>query len=308
VRDPQDQSAPLVSFGLALGGPRVTSIIAIDGSIVDSNLERWTLEIARSGSDHFETLAEGNSAFTGTLAMLDPERYEPGFYQLRLSATDIAGRSAETTTDLELAASGNSGRYLHTTIDFSTTIGGKVVDFARRYDSFGAFADGSFGSGWELIWLDLRIDTDVSRTGSEGSGVYNPLREGSRHVIDTPDGGRAGFTFSPQQIIGQGFGYFLPKWIPDAGVTWQLESAKMPLQRALGKYYSLDNGGAYNPASLLGEREQYTLIDASGTRWAISAADGLTSITYPDGVTLLVSDSGIVGPGNEGIVFTSTDI
>jgi hypothetical protein len=37
--------------------------------------------------------------------------------------------------------------------------------------------------------------------------------------------------------------------------------------------------------------EQYTLIDASGTRWALSAADGLTSITYSDGVKLLVSDS-----------------
>ncbi|MFN0038823.1 MAG: tandem-95 repeat protein, partial [Burkholderiales bacterium] len=305
VRDPLDQSAPAVNLDLALGGQRITTPIAVTGSVVDGNLERWTLDIAPAGSERFETLASGSGAISGTLATLDPTRFDQGFYQLRLTATDIAGRSGEAITEFELAAATSTGRYLRTSTDFTATLGGKTLDFIRRYDSFNAFSEGSFGAGWELVWRDLRVGTDVPRTGSEASGVYNPLRQGSRVILDTPDGGRAGFTFAPRQITGQGFSYFLPEWVPDAGVTWKLESASMPLQRAAGKFYSLDDGSAYNPASLFGERAQYTLIDTAGTRWAINAADGLTSVIYSDGVRLLVGDSGIVGPGNEGIVFSN---
>jgi hypothetical protein len=305
VRDPLDHAAPEAGFDLAIAGQRITDTISVSGHVLDSNLERWTLEIGHAGSEHFVMLAEGTGGLTGTLTTLDPARFGRGFYRLRLSASDIAGRSAEATTEVELAAAASAGRYLRTLTDFTATLGGKTLDFTRRYDSFGAFDDGSFGAGWKLVWRDLRVDTDVPRTGSEASGVYNPLHEGSRVIIDTPDGGRAGFTFIPQQISGQGFSYFLPKWVPDAGVTWQLESASLPLQRASGKFYSHDDGGAYNPASLAGDRAQYTLVDTAGTHWALNVAGGLTSITYADGVTLFVGDSGTVGSGNEGIVFTN---
>ena len=142
-------------------------------------------------------------------------------------------------------------------------------------------------------------------TGSEASGVYNPLRAGSRVIVDTPDGGRAAFTFTPQQIIGNGFTYFLPQWTPDPGVTWQLDSASIPLQRAGGKFYALDDGSAYNPASLVGNGAQYTLADQAGTAWAFNVYTGVSSITYGDGTALLVADSGVVGPGNDAIEFTS---
>ena len=79
----------------------------------------------------------------------------------------------------------------------------------------------------------------------------------------------------------------------------------MPLQRAAGKFYPLDDGSAYNPAAFAGEPAQYTLVDAAGTRWAINTARGVTSIAYASGVTLYVSDSGVVGPGNEAILFTN---
>ena len=81
--------------------------------------------------------------------------------------------------------------------------------------------------------------------------------------------------------------------------------ASRPLQRAAGRFYLLDDGSPYNPAALVGEPAQYTLIDTAGTRWAIAVDRGLTSISYASGVKLLVSDSGIVGPGNEAITFVN---
>src|SRR5207248_4050319 len=130
--------------------------------------------------------------------------------------------------------------YVRTVTDFTATLGGETVAFTRRYDSADAFVAGSFGNGWSLTWRDLHLDTNVPLTGSEASGAYNAFAAGSRVIVDTPAGGRAGFTFAPQQITGDGFTYFVPKWVADPGVTWQLESASVPLQRAAGKFFTLD--------------------------------------------------------------------
>ncbi|MBI3348492.1 MAG: putative Ig domain-containing protein, partial [Burkholderiales bacterium] len=308
VRDPLDHSAPVVALDTGLGGAHVVSPLAITGSVADSNLERWTLAIARTGSDGFTTIASGAGPIAGTLATLDPARYAPGFYQLRLTATDVAGRSAETATAFELDATNVAGGYTRSNVDFSATLAGHTLDFTRRYDSFTADQAGSFGNGWRLAWRDLGVTADVPTTGSEASGVYNPLRWGTRVFVDTPDGGRAGFTFQPVAVTGQGFTYYEPRWVPDAGVTWQLQSAKLPLQQASGKFYSLDDGSAYNPAALAGQRAQYTLVDTAGTRWDIQSGQGLTGITYADGVRLDVNGSGVTvasAAGGEAIVFTN---
>src|SRR5206468_12408771 len=45
--------------------------------------------------------------------------------------------------------------------------------------------------------------------------------------------------------------------------------------------------------------------NAAGTHYAFNVAEGVSAITFADGVTLHVSDSGVVGPANEAIQFTS---
>ena len=305
VRDASDNTPPTVTFDAALGGQQVTAPIAVNGSVADSNLESWTLEIARTGDTHFQTLATGTGPITGQLFTLDPSRFDPSFYELRLTATDVAGRSAQATTELELASTAAAGSdFVHTVTDFTAGFGGDTLDFTRTYDSAVAYDTGSFGAGWSLDWRDLGVATNVAPTGSESLGVYNPLQAGSRVIVDTPDGGHAAFTFEPQQITGDGFTYFLPSWVADPGESWQLASASLPLQRAAGKFYALDDGSAYNPASLAGSPAQYTLTNSAGTQYAFDVNGGVTSITFADGVTLLVGDSGVVGPGNETIGFT----
>ena len=303
VRDPLDRSAPVVSLDAALGGQRISAAVSVQGNVQDSNLERWTLAIARAGSEHFVTLAEGSGIVTGTLATLDPARFDLGFYRLRLSATDIAGRSAEATTELELASPDSSARYQVAVTDFTAILAGKTLDFTRRYDSFGAAEESSFGSGWKLVWRDLRVDSDVPLTGSEATGSFNPFRKGSRVIVDTPDGERAAFTFEPERVSGPGFEYYLPKWVADDGNEWRLESKQLKLQRGAGRFYVLDTAAPYNPASMFGEREQFTLVKVDGTRFDIDTARGVTGITYADGTHFDVSDSGITARGNESIRF-----
>jgi len=150
--------------------------------------------------------------------------------------------------------------------------------------------------GGSLVWRDLRVDSDVALTAA---GTYkNPLREGSHVFVDTPTGGRAGFTFVPQQISGPRL-QLLPA---EVGLRRRRDLAARvgPRCRSSARRASSTRSttaSAYNPASLAGVRAQYSLIDAAGTRWALNVADGLTSIMYADGVSLLISDSGVVWPG-----------
>src|SRR5205814_9074519 len=112
---------------------------------------------------------------------------------------DVAGRSSEATTELELDATTFTGRFVRTSTDFTADLGGETVAFTRQYDSLAAGNGGSFGAGWTLVWRDLRLDSAVSSA--------DPLRAGSRVIVDTPDGGRAAFTFAPEQVTGNGFTY-----------------------------------------------------------------------------------------------------
>ena len=100
-----------------------------------------------AGSDWFGFRANADYVVTG---IRDPARFDTGFYRLRLTAVDVAGRTATTESFVELDADVKTGRFVRTETDFSTTIAGHVVDFTRRYDSQAAGAEGSFGFGWSL--------------------------------------------------------------------------------------------------------------------------------------------------------------
>jgi hypothetical protein len=56
---------------------------------------------------------------------------------------------------------------------------------------------GTFGFGWQLAGADANITSNVTPTGSESSGLFTPLRAGSRVYLTLPDGRRVGFTFTP---------------------------------------------------------------------------------------------------------------
>lgn len=302
VRDPSDAAAPELALDAALNGLRIGAVAAIGGRVADANLDAWRLEIARAGSDDWVLLAEGRETIDGVLATLDPTRLQTGFYMLRLSASDVAGRVAETTATVEIATVAKSGRYLRRDTDFAFSMGGHTLDFTRRYDSLDAANAGSFGFGWSLALRDVRLETDVPSTGAEASGVYNPLRAGTRLFLTAPDGQRLGFTFAPQKSEGRGFVYWTPAWVADdPGSGWELGSLARELQRGADRFYDLQTGEAYNPAAFGAESAQYVLVGPDGTRYEIAAERGITGIVFGDGVRLAVSDSGITGPDNQSL-------
>ncbi|HEX8964211.1 MAG TPA: putative Ig domain-containing protein, partial [Rhodocyclaceae bacterium] len=108
VKDPADTSAPQLAWRGALAGATAlnepveigSSVDTIAAAIDERQLMNWTLSIAAAGSDDWHALAAQDYAAADVaqllnLAELDPARFTNGVYRLRLSATDLAGRTAE---------------------------------------------------------------------------------------------------------------------------------------------------------------------------------------------------------------------
>lgn len=145
VADPNDFAPPVISFAPGLDRAKITTLTALVGTISDLNLEGWVLSISDLGENHFRTLAQGDTPATSQiLAQLNPNQFSNGFYQLRLEATDLKGRSSNTQIVVEVNSLVKSSQYSQSQTDLSVNLGGTTLDLVRRYDSLSQDDLGSF--------------------------------------------------------------------------------------------------------------------------------------------------------------------
>jgi Putative Ig domain len=105
VIDPTDVEAPIVDVSFPT--ENVTNIINITGSINDTNLSYYVLEVAVVGSKDFKEVFRGTSNVTnGVLGKFDPTNLSNDSYILRLTAYDTSGKASsieqEVTVEGEL--------------------------------------------------------------------------------------------------------------------------------------------------------------------------------------------------------------
>jgi len=304
VRDPNDQTAPTVAFDPRLANARLSATSPIVATIGDTNLDTWVLDRAPVGSTTFTTLATGTAPVSaGTLATFDPATVANGPYVLRLTATDIAGRTSQTTILVEADTTTKPTQYLRTETDLSVVLAGSVFNLVRSYDSLTAGQSGTFGYGWRLAIQDTDVQTTVLPTGHESTGIYNPFRIGTRVYLTLPTGQRVGFTFTPVKHQINGLTYFTPAYTADSGVTYTLTSAGGPLVQAGDRYYDLKTGLAYNPAADLYFGPEYTLTAPDGTIYHLSMASGVEDLVRPNGTRLVFGGSGITASTGESVEF-----
>ncbi|PSB57202.1 putative Ig domain-containing protein [Chamaesiphon polymorphus] len=101
VKDVRDTLAPVVELGSGLNSAKLTANTQIIAKIADTNLDEWKLEIAELGTDNYRTLNSGNNP-TVTSYELPVTSYQNGFYELRLTGTDISGRTSIATSQIEI--------------------------------------------------------------------------------------------------------------------------------------------------------------------------------------------------------------
>ncbi len=304
VRDPNDTTAPVVSFGSSVPYAVLTTPTAIVGTVSSSNLDSWTLEIATPEDPNFTVLATGQAPVSaGALAQLDPSTLANGFYQLLLTATDISGRTSQVQTEVEVNTASKPNDNVITDADLSVNLDGTTVLIQRTYDPLARDGTGDFGHGWILTGLETNLQTNLPATGQEGLGVYNPFGDGTAVYLTLPSGQRVKFSFAPTsfQVAGQTF--YHPAWRAESGVTDTLQSTADVLIKAGGDYYDLSTGQPYNPADPFFSGPSYTLTAPGGTRYQLDAQGNAVGEITGAGVQLDISDAGITSSGGATIQF-----
>jgi large repetitive protein len=300
VRDPLDRFAPVVSLDRTIALSPLTTVKGLQGSIADTNLDEWKLELGDFAGGNFQTIAQGNSPIgSGALTQLDPGALLNGFYQVRLTAMDLSGRSSTTQIAIEVNSSVKSAQYAKAQTDLSFNMGGTVLNLVRSYDSLNATDSGEFGYGWRLANTETHLQTNVPLTGQEQFGIYSPLQVGSRLYLTLPTGDRVGFTFAPQVHSQPGVIYYTPAWVADSGVNYRLDSAQTLLSRGEDRFYDLKSAQAYNPQS------DYTLTAPDGTIYRLDAFGTVQEQVNPNGTRFVFSDGGVVSSTGESIRFVN---
>jgi len=304
VRDPLDDSAPVVTLADELAHAILHSPTDVFGSVQDPGLDHWQLELAPFGSSDFVLLTTGeNPVNDNALARIDPYLLPNGFYSLRLSARDLGRRTAQTETVIEINTATKPEAYQRTETDLSVDLGGVTVELHRTYDSLTRQQPGAFGYGWQFSNRQTGIQTNVPTTGREQFGLYNALREGTRLYLTLHTGQRSGFTFVPQRIDMPGVTYYLPAWRADPGVDYVLDSADAMLQKAGAHFYEQASGMPYHPDSPYFDGSDYSLSAPDGTQYLIDTQRGVIEEITPTGGHLYYADSGISTASGAAIQF-----
>ncbi len=317
VRDPADRIAPEVSLDGLFAGIRFGQPTDIHGSVVDSNIDTWRLELTRVSSGETTLLAEGDAAAPAgsKLGTLDPRTLVNGFYTLRLTATDIGGRRSQTEVAVEVNSADKLGSYTAAVTDLSVELGGIAYDLVRRFDSLAGEGSGrgGLGPGWSFAGFDVAIETNVPRNGREDLGIYNPYGEGTRLFLTLPTGERTAFSFTPVaetiELPGENGGtggaitVWHPAWTADNANGWTLASTDVTLTKSGTHFYETATGLGYNPSGPNGDTKDFRLTAPDGTAYIIDAERGISEIRFPGGERLFVGDNGLIALSGETLRF-----
>ncbi len=160
---------PTVEIASPTNSARVTAPTPVIGTADSSLLASWILEyrsappssIPHSPFPIWSVLATGSTPIVNAeLATLDPTLMLNGTYELRLTATDVAGRTTESEIET-IVVDGNMkvGLFTLSFDDLSVPLAGIPIQVIRTYDSRNAMAGkvGDFGVGWTMSLKDVRL-------------------------------------------------------------------------------------------------------------------------------------------------------
>ena len=266
----------------------------------------WEVRLARGNSDQFELLSSGSGEQTDALlANLDPTVLPNDVYKLQIEASNGLATGG-VQYEVSVIGEYKPGQFTSTIYDGTWSAGGVPIGLLRTYDSLeaqgpsggsGPLASLDLGPGWSLSLPGEVTDTPFEQRGTDLDALFltESFLVGQRIYVDSPEGGRLGFTFQPD------LGRYLtatPNFVPDPGVDATLEAIPRtgtPTLWIIGgvayEYFI-----PYNP-------ETYILTTAAGVHYTINEYDGLIAIDTADGTHLDVTADGIKDAGGNGIQF-----
>jgi RHS repeat-associated protein len=317
VRNPADTDAPQIDLDLSgITDGTITGPVAIKGSVTDTNLDYYVLEVAPlDGSAPFKEVFRGTgNVSNGTLGTFDPSLLLNDSYILRLSAFDTNGQGTTTEQTLSVAGELKLGNFRLSFTDLTIPVTGIPITLIRTYDSLTSNNTDDFGYGWRMEFRDTDLRTSLGKDETyEVFGIRTKAFDAKTRVyITLPGGKREGFTFKPTidpisrfflSVAGGDPTIYLPAFVADSGVTSTLSVQNVRMLRtAEAKFYGL-SGNPYNPEDAL-YGATYTLTTKEGIVYDIDAQTGdLLKVTDTDGNTLTYTDFDVTSSTGQKITF-----
>ena len=231
----------------------LTGATAVLGTIADSNLDSWTLQIAPVGTTNFTTLATGTAAADAGAGAAGSR----GPAKRRLPTP--SERNRHRGAQFHDRDNGGGGHVCQAGPIYAVgdrphvSVGrchGRSHPRLRFPESPHVHLD--FGYGWSLAVQDANIQTSVPLTGREAAGIYNPFTEGTRVYLTLPT--ESAVSVSPSAPVRHeqsGVTWYTPSYTADSGVTWELASSSDVLIRGGSGFYDAVNGLPYIPGQRL---------------------------------------------------------
>ncbi|MEG5129330.1 putative Ig domain-containing protein [Microcoleus sp. ARI1-B5] len=318
--DPTDVNAPTINISLE-SDVDVSAPLVIRGTITDSNLAYYTLEVAPVGGGQipgggggFKEVYRGTTAVSnGTVATFDPTVLANGAYVLKFTAFDANGNGSTTERTVNVAGDLKLGNFRLSFTDLSVPVAGIPINVTRTYDSLNANSTDDFGYGWRMEFRDTDLKTSLKPDPTyEELGINTvPFDSKTKVFITLPGGKRETFTFKPTShhlnqylgAAGPGAAMYKPAFESGKGSTMTLTVKDANLVRNdYGEYYGV-NGQPFNPENpAFGSI--YILTTKEGLVYSIDAKSGdLLTATDANGNKLTFSDAGIASSSGKSVTF-----
>ncbi|WP_253155892.1 RHS repeat-associated core domain-containing protein [Stieleria tagensis] len=337
VIDPSDVTPPTVSIESLSNHATIEYFTDVIGTVTDNDsLAFYRLEVALVNTNQWKSITSVSAreesgpidVVSSLIGIFDPTLLKNNQYDMRLTASDLAGNQAEQTIRVALDGMAKVGVNNHPIVDLTIPVaGGPAITIQRQHSQLNADESSDFGNGWQFCAADPDLREAVARTPYEnllGQFAALPFADGDKVYITTPDCQRVGFTFSPIRHTGiwttLSDSFYDPRWIPDPGVTWQLygendyttitslstgqfdlNGLSLPLNRlADGQYIIAANFASYNPLG-------YELVSKTGVRYSYDQQAGLENVVDRNGNTLQYSDDAITSSSSQQVQFQRDD-
>jgi len=302
-----DTTAPVVMISSPAEDEPLSGFVNIEGTVDDDTLVEYTLAWAPLDSADFTHFHTGNRTVTdGNLGVLDTTMMEAGFYQVRVTATDINGLTTILLHELNVTAEFQLGIFSVNYQDKNLTVGRFPITVNRTYDSRRRNIPGDFGYGWYLTLTQAELVANrpagEAWNHSSGGGWFptyylTPTRP---HLVTIKFGEDEKYQFSARPN-------------PDQQQLVPIEFLNSMNYEPIGDAEGTLLAGGTTPDLVIGglgpvEIYDFDLDIYNPTIFTYTAPDGyiyrfgnenkasvnykLTSVTDPSGLTVTITDNG----------------
>lgn len=307
VVDAEDTEAPIANIESPVDVTEVSSSVDIVGTVQADDLDVYRVDLFSANGDFIQQIVSAATVKDSELlARLDATTLVNGIYRVVLTAVDTNGNASSDSVTVQISSDLKVGNFSFSVVDMEIEAEGIPITVTRTYDSRQRTQDMDFGYGWSLDYNNIKIEE--SRAAGLGweniqQGLINFCTVSSTPPVVSvtlPNGDQEKFQVGVTPECGTG------SPLLDVSFTYTpidgTQSTLEPLDLASGRLINGNIADAGAPDVPI-DPNRYRLTTKSGYQYVIDQADGIETVTTPNGQSLSYTDNGVLHSGGKSIIF-----